>query len=196
MEVLPAAAFLLPIGIALGFRSELIHLLPPADSESGWTLSFGAAGRALNVLNLIAAVMVLNNLEKTFRSTVGTMRWRIKFMILGLAVVFAARIYTLSQKLLFSRFDLTLIDIETGALLIGCALIAISYLRHGISEIDVYPSHSVLRGTVTVLLAGGYLFSVGLLAQIIAFLGGAGSFKTQAFVVLLGIAGLAALLLS
>ena len=68
-----AAAFLLPIGIALGFRSELIHLLPPADSESGWTLSFGAAGRALNVLNLIAAVMVLNNLEKTFRSTVGTM---------------------------------------------------------------------------------------------------------------------------
>ena len=191
-----AAAFLLPIGIALGFRSELIHLLPPADSESGWTLSFGAAGRALNVLNLIAAVMVLNNLEKTFRSTVGTMRWRIKFMILGLAVVFAARIYTLSQKLLFSRFDLTLIDIETGALLIGCALIAISYLRNGISEIDVYPSHSVLRGTVTVLLAGGYLFAVGLLAQIIAFLGGAGSFKTQAFVVLLGIAGLAVLLLS
>ena len=78
-----AAAFLVPIGISLGFRSELVHLLPPADAEQGWSLSFGGAGRALNVLCLIAAVMILNNLEKTFRSTVGTMRWRIKFVVLG-----------------------------------------------------------------------------------------------------------------
>jgi N-terminal 7TM region of histidine kinase len=100
-----AAAFLFPVGIALGFRSELIHLLPPVGSENGWTLSFGTAGRALNIVNLIAVVMVLNNLEKTFRSTVGTMRWRTKFMIIGLAVIFAVRIYTLSQKLLFSKSD-------------------------------------------------------------------------------------------
>ena len=140
--------------------------------------------------------MILNNLEKTFRSTVGTMRWRIKFVVLGLAVIFAARIYTLSQDLLFSRYDLTLTDIETGALFIGCAMMTIGYLRNGIAEIDVYPSRSVLQGTVTVLLAGGYLFVIGLLAQLIALLGGAGSFKTQAFLVLLGIAVLAVLLLS
>ena len=140
--------------------------------------------------------MILNNLEKTFRSTVGTMRWRIKFVVLGLAVIFAARIYTLSQDLLFSRYDLTLIDIETGALFIGCAMMTIGYFRNGIAEIDVYPSRSVLQGTVTVLLAGGYLFVIGLLAQLIALLGGAGSFKTQAFLVLLGIAVLAVLLLS
>ena len=190
------AAFLFPIGISLGFRSELIHLLPPADANQGWSLSFGGAGRTLNVLCLISAVMILNNLEKTFRSTVGTMRWRIKFVVLGLAVIFGGRIYTLSQDMLYSGYDLTLIDIETGALFIGCALIGIGYLRNGISEIDVYPSQSVLQGTLTVLLAGGYLFVIGLLAQLIAFLGGAGSFKTQAFLVLLGIAGLAVLLLS
>ena len=191
-----AAAFLVPIGISLGFRSELVHLLPPVDAEQGWSLSFGGAGRALNALCLIAAVMILNNLEKTFRSTVGTMRWRIKFVILGLAVIFAGRIYTLSQDMLFSGYDLTLTDIETGALFIGCALIAIGYLRNGIAEIDVYPSQSFLQGTVTVLLAGGYLFVIGLLAQLIALLGGTGSFRTQAFLVLLGIAGLAVLLLS
>ena len=191
-----AAAFLVPIGISLGFRSELVHLLPPVGAEQGWSLSFGGAGRALNALYFIAAVMILNNLEKTFRSTVGTMRWRIKFVVLGIAVIFAARIYTLSQDLLFSRYDLTLTDIEAGALFIGCALIAIGYLRNGIAEIDVYPSQSFLQGTVTVLLAGGYLFVIGLLAQLIALLGGAGSFRTQAFLVLLGIACLAVLLLS
>ena len=191
-----AAAFLVPIGIALGFRSELVHLLPPTDTAEGWALRLGGAGRALNILYLVATVMVLNNLEKTFRSTVGTMRWRIKYVILGLAVIFAARIYTLSQDLLFSRYDLTLTDIETGALFIGCVMMTVGYFRNGIAEIDVYPSRSVLQGTVTVLLAGGYLFVIGVLAQLIALLGGAGSFKTQAFLVLLAIALLAVLLLS
>ena len=140
--------------------------------------------------------MVLNNLEKTFRSTVGTMRWRIKFVFLGFAVIFAGRIYTLSQDLLFPQYDLRMIDFETGPLFIGCSLIAIAYLRNGIAEVDVYPSHSFFQGTVTLLLAGGYLFVIGLLAQLIAFLGGFGSFKTQALLVLLGIAVLAILLLS
>ena len=191
-----AVAFLVPIGLAFGFRSELIQLVPPADLESGWTISFNQAGKVLNILDLIAAVTILNNLEKTFRSTVGTMRWRIKFMILGLAVIFATRIYTLSQMMLFSEFDLTLVDIEAGALIIGCVLIAVSYFRNGMAELDVYPSHSVLQGTITLLLAGGYLFAIGLLGQLIAFLGGAGSFRTQAFLILPGIAGLAVLLLS
>jgi len=190
------AAFLLPIGIALGFRSELVQLLPPAYADQGWGLSFGGAGKTVNVLCLIGAVITLNNLEKTFRSTVGTMRWRIKFVVVGLAVIFASRIYSLSQDMLFSAHDLTLIDFENAGLIIGCALMAIAYLRNGFAEIDVYPSHSVLQGTVTVLLAGGYLFVIGLLAQLIALLGGAGSFKTQAFLVLLGVVVLAVLLLS
>ena len=191
-----AAAFVVPIGIALGFRSDLVHLIPPTDAGGGWILRFGEAGRVSNVLYLVAAVMILSNLEKTFRATVGTMRWRIKYVVLGLAIIFGARIYTLSQDLLFSRYDLALTNIETGALLIGCAMMTIGYFRSGIAEIDVYPSRSVLQGTVTVLLAGGYLFVIGLLAQLIAVLGGAGNFKTQAFLVLLGIAVLGVLLLS
>jgi putative PEP-CTERM system histidine kinase len=191
-----AAAFLIPIGIAIGFRSELVNLVPLSDADLASGLRFGRAGSAINVLCLIAAVMILNNLENTFRSTVGTMRWRIKFVVLGLAVIFAGRIYTLSQDLLFSQYDLRLTVIETAALLVGCAIIVIAYIRNGIAEIDVYPSRSVLQGTVTILLAGGYLFVIGLLAQLIALLGGAGSFKTQAFFVLLAISALAVLLLS
>ena len=191
-----AAAFTLPIGVALVFRFELVQLLPPAEDGQGWSLSFGEAGRIVNILCLIGAVMALNNLEKTFRSAVGTMRWRIKFLILGLAVIFASRIYSLSQDMLYPAHDLTLTDFESAALLVGCALITIAYLRSGFAEIDVYPSHSVLQGTITVVLAGGYLFAVGLLAQFITLLGGTGSFRTQAFLVLLAIVALAVLLLS
>ena len=35
MEVFPGGSLFIPIGIALGFRSELIHLLPPSDAAQG-----------------------------------------------------------------------------------------------------------------------------------------------------------------
>jgi putative PEP-CTERM system histidine kinase len=124
------------------------------------------------------------------------MQWRIKFVILGLGIVFGARIYTLSQALLFSGEVPPLNDLDTVALLIGCALIVVAFLRSGFGEIDVYPSHAVLRTSLTVILVGGYLFVVGVLAQFVAWTGGSASFQFQAFVVLLGFALLAVLLLS
>ena len=140
--------------------------------------------------------MALNNLEKTFRSTMGTMRWRIKFLILGLAVIFAGSIYSLSQDMLYPTHDLTLTDFDSAALLLGCTLMTIAYWRDGFAEIDVYPSHSVLQGTITMLLVGGYLFAIGLLAQLVAFLGEGIPFRTQAVLVPLGIVILAVLLFS
>ena len=98
-------AFLIPAGTAILFFGKLIF----ATSESGhWAFNFGISGFALNFLFLIGAILVLMNLERTFRASVGTMRWRIKFMILGLGVLFAVRIYTSSQALLFHSVELSL----------------------------------------------------------------------------------------
>jgi putative PEP-CTERM system histidine kinase len=189
-------AFLLPVGVSLIFREQLAPISAHNESGENWWISSHAAAKTLNGLLLIAAVLVLVNLERTFRAAVGTMQWRIKFMVLGLGVVFGSRIYTLSQALLFSGDIMALMDVETGALLIGCALIAVAFLRSGFGEIDVYPSHAVLRTSLTVLLVGAYLFIVGVLAQVVARTGGSPTFQFQAFVVLLGFALLAVLLLS
>jgi putative PEP-CTERM system histidine kinase len=166
---------------------------PPID---GWGLMLTDPAKILNVLVLVSTVLILTNVERTFRAAVGTMRWRIKFLVLGLGVIFGARIYTGSQALLFSDYSSGRLSVEATALLIGCALIAVAYLRTGFSEIDVYPSRAVLQTSVTVLLTGAYLFVVGVLAQIVVRFGGAASFPIDAFVVLLGVAILAVLLLS
>ena len=190
------AAFLIPVGVSLVFREQFAPIFSDSESGGNWWISSNAASKALGGVLLIAAVLVLVNLERTFRSAVGTMQWRIKFMVLGLGIVFGARIYTLSQGLLFSGNILALTDVETVSLLIGCTLIAVAFLRSGFGEIDVYPSHAVLRTSLTVLLVGAYLFIVGVLAQVVARTGGSGTFQFQAFVVLLGFALLAVLLLS
>jgi putative PEP-CTERM system histidine kinase len=117
-------------------------------------------------------------------------------VVLGLGVIFGAHIYTRSQALLFSDYNPSQFSVETIALLIGCALITVAYVRSGFSEIDVYPSRAVLHTSATVLLTGAYLFVVGVLAQIVARVGGAASFPIVAFIVLVGVVTLAVLLLS
>jgi putative PEP-CTERM system histidine kinase len=110
--------------------------------------------------------------------------------------VFGASIYTLSQALLFSGGILVLSDVDTVALMIGCVLLVIGFVRSGFGEIDVYPSHAVLRTSLTFVLAGAYLFVVGVLAQVVALTGKATAFQLQALVVLVAFALLAMLLLS
>jgi hypothetical protein len=145
----------------------------------GWGLRFHEPAKILNVLILISVVLILTNIERTFRAAVGTMRWRIKFLVIGMGVIFGARVYTESQALLFSDYSPSQLGVETAALLIGCTLMAVAYGRSGFSEIDVYPSRAVLHTSVTVLLSGAYLFVVGVLAQIDAFLAALPVFQSQ-----------------
>jgi len=188
-----AVVALLPIGLALGFRQQLFEW---AREGEALQLRLGAPAKALNIILLIALVWILMNLEQTFRSAVGTMRWRIKFAILGLAVIFGTRIYVRSQALLYSTYDIHWVGVESSALAIGCLLLAVAYVRAGFAEIDVYPSRAVLGSSLTAFIVGGYLLIVGVLANIVRRFGGAESFQLAAFVVLLGMTGLAVLLLS
>jgi putative PEP-CTERM system histidine kinase len=190
------ATFLLPLLLLPALQAPFIQVLAYRPPAQGWWLEFGGAAKILNALILISTVLILMNLERTFRSAVGTMRWRIKFLLLGLGLVFGVRIYTHSEALLFSGQSLALTGLETGALLIGCALMAIAYFRSDFADVDVYPSRAVLHTSLAVLITGGYLFIVGVLAQIVARMGGSGYFQIQAFLVLLAIVLLAVLLLS
>jgi putative PEP-CTERM system histidine kinase len=192
-----ALALILPPGLTLLLQPEFLKIvLPGTVSGLGVLAVTATAGQALNIVLLIAFVLILMNLEQTFRSAVGTMRWRIKFVVLGLLVIFAARVYTRSQAVLFTGTNLALAGIEAGALLLGCIFMTVAYARTGLPEIDVYPSQAVLRSSVTLLFVGTYLFVVGVLARAVGYLGGVESFDAQALLVLVGMAALAVLLLS
>jgi putative PEP-CTERM system histidine kinase len=195
-RVLVLAGLIFPVGISLIFRDQLVQVSAYAESDADWWFRSHAAAKLLNGFQLVSAVVILMNLEKTFRSAVGTMQWRIKFIVIGLGIIFGARIYTASQALLFSESILVLSSVDTAALLIGCALIVVAFLRSGFGEIEVYPSHAVLRTSLTFVLAGAYLFVVGVLAQVVARTGKADAFELQALIVLLAFAGLAVALLS
>lgn len=188
------AFFVVPSGTVLLSRSALIA--PLMGPEGQWSLRLTNPGLVVVVTFLLGTVLVLVNLEATFRAAVGTMRWRIKFMVLGLGVLFAARAYTASQLLLFRAVHLQLQTLNSGALILGCLLMLRSLLRTGHFEVSVFPSQSVLHNSLTIIVAGVYLIVVGALAKLVAFLGGAASFEQKAFLVLAALVLLAVVIAS
>jgi putative PEP-CTERM system histidine kinase len=195
-RIILAAILLSPVIVTEGFQTELFRAIQKTEALNDWVIVFTTAGNLLSAIFLIGIVLALANLEKTLRTTVGTMRWRIKFVVLGLCVAFGAKIYVSSQALLYSGMSLSLSAVESVALLIGCVLVAVSYFRSGKFEIDVYPSQTFLYSSITLLLTGVYLLIVGVLANLVVVFGGDTSFPFKAFLVLISIVGLALLLLS
>ncbi len=187
--------FLIPLALAgLAYNSLIV---PVKDAKSGqWMLGLGQSGFFLTLIFLITTVLVLMNLERTFRAAMGTMRWRIKFMIIGLGMLFAVRAFTSSQTLLTHIIDPRLQVVDAGALFVACILILRSLFREGHFEINVYPSHSVLQSSLTVFLAGIYFLIIGVLWKAVTFLGGNTEFEIKAFMVLVAIVVLTVVLLS
>ncbi len=152
-------------------------------------MNLGLSGFFITLIFLLSAVLVLMNLERTYRAAVGTMRWRIKFMIVGVGVLFAVRTYTASQLLLTPIIDpqLKMQLVDVGALMVACILILRSLFREGHFDSDVYPSHAVLQSSLTIVLAGIYLLVIGILWKVVSQVGGGAQFELKAFILLAAI---------
>lgn len=183
-----AAFFIIPPLLAALLFPMLVVLIKTPDSNAV-VMRLGLSGFFITLISLLAAVLVLMNLERTYRAAVGTMRWRIKFMIVGLGLLFAVRTYTASQLMLYPFIDpeLKLQLVDVGALMVGCVLILRSLFREGHFDSDVYPSHAVLQSSLTIVLAGIYLLVIGILWKVVAWVGGGAQFELKALVVLAAI---------
>jgi hypothetical protein len=69
-------------------------------------------------IELLATIAVLYGLEPSLRNSHGSVRWRLKYLALGVGGIFAVRFYLLSQVLLFRLRDRQSLLIGTIALII------------------------------------------------------------------------------
>lgn len=175
---------------------QVVYWVRSVSEPADTFLAMGLPSYLLHLTLISGSVMALMNLERTFRAAVGTMRWRIKLVIVALVVLLVTRIYSSSQVLIYHSVDLRFEIINSAALLLAVVLIVLSFARTHVFGVDVYPSHAVLRSSLTVLLAGLYLVVVGVLAKVVGALGGAEAFPLQAFVVMVALAVLALSLMS
>ena len=192
-----AAAFALPVACAFfGLAEEPQARLVATGIAHEWVFDLSRWSMGVYLALLVGTVMILLNMEQTFREAVGTLRWRIKYVVLGVCLLFAMRLYTSSQALLYRVTSEPLGAIDSVVLVLACLLIGFGFLRFSAFNVDVYPSHAILRNAITIVMAGGYLFVVGVIAMVVKWRGGMVGFHLKALYFLIALVLLAVLLLS
>jgi len=191
------SVFILPFVLTTLFYRHFFQ--QPAlfiTSTETWIVRLGWSGYLYHILTLLGAALILINLERTLRTSVGHIRWQIKFLILGLGSLFGIRIFTDSQAILYHTLDSSLIAINGIALLVACPLMLFSLYRSKTLAVHFYLSHSTLYTSFTLLFIGLYLIAIALIAKATPFLTGKFAVPSQAFFIFLLFLGLAIVLFS
>lgn len=190
-----AALIIVPVGL-IAYPSALISSVARPINDLRWVINLGSTAIFLNVIIVLAAIFILTNLERTFRVSVGTIRWRIKFMLIGVAALWTVRGYTSTQAILSHSVTPSLIALDALGLLVGGLLIVRAFFRSGHFGVNLYPSQTVLHNSIAVLLGGIYLLVIGALAKATHLLGTSIALELRALLLLLSFVVLATMLLS
>ncbi|MDQ8187872.1 XrtA/PEP-CTERM system histidine kinase PrsK [Pelagicoccus sp. SDUM812002] len=189
-------AFAIPISVVSFAEGEMAYLVEDPEDPLQDILKLNIAGFFLHVSMMLAMLGAMVSLERTYRASVGTLRWKIKFMLYGMGTLYAARFFTSSQIVLTQRIEPSLENINAVALFACCILVGRSLFRKGSFEIDLYPSQSIISGSLVISLAGIYLIAIGVLSKVIVHFGGEQAGAIQTLIVLITLVALCVLVLS
>lgn len=187
---------IIPILLAFISGDSLLKRGPSFETISYWSISIDWPGYLFYLFSLISAVLIIMNLERTLRNSSGSIRWQIKFMVLGLGGIFAVRIYTNSQVLLFRSIEMSFEVINLGMLLLGGLLILLSLFRLRLLNANIYLSHSFIYNSITVIIIGIYLVLIGILSKVAGYLNISHIFLIETLLIFLSLVGVTIILLS
>jgi putative PEP-CTERM system histidine kinase len=194
-KLIIAAVFALPISTVLLFR-PVFETLPVEDPWAQTIIPLGLSGKIFYTLILVSAVLIITNLERTLRASMGRIRWQIKFILLGMGIICGGWIYTSSQTLIYSVLDVSLTILHPATLIVASLLFAWGLKRSQFLKVDVYLSHTTIQYSLTAILASIYLICMGLLVFVMRAFNLHRLLALDALLVLLALAVLGALLLS
>lgn len=195
-RVVLLGASVLPLALVALAWNDLLGDEPGIGPNSMWMLPLDRAGVLLNIFLTAGAILGLMNLEATLRASRGVMRWRIKYMIVGVGVLLTVWCYNSIQAVLYSAINVDLAGLNAGSLLLGCLFISVALSRGHLGAVDLYPPPRGLQGSLTLIAAGVYLLLVGSLAELVAYLQAGSAFPLQAFLAMVGIGAIASIFLS
>jgi putative PEP-CTERM system histidine kinase len=189
---LAAAVPLAWIALATG------HVLQPIRLGAAGPLLVGMDvwGKVYFSVYLVALALVLLHLENLYRHASRLTRWKIKFLVVGVFVAFACQIVGVSYVLLYGFIHPLHPFLGSLAFLLGEGMIAFSLVRHRLMDVDIFVSRYVIYRSLTLALVGGYLLSLGVVAEVFHRLDVALDLLTGMFLAIAGAGALTLLLLS
>lgn len=192
--LLPASV--VPLAIYFLSGSNFIVLVLSPEHSRTLFIRLGKAGYLWHLLSIVISILVLMNLERTFRHSTGHVRWQTKFMFLGVIFIFVVRIFTDSQVVLFKGVNTGYYLINLGSIIIADILILRSLFRGRPMGVNIQLSHQFLYTSLTVFIVGIYFIALGIIAWIAINFELMNNINLLIFFIFLTVAALAVYLLS
>ncbi|MES9827719.1 MAG: XrtA/PEP-CTERM system histidine kinase PrsK [Candidatus Thiodiazotropha sp.] len=121
----------------------------------------------------------LTLIEQLYRSTRPEMRWAVKYLYLGMGVLFVYDFFLYAEALLFNRVDTTLWQARGLTSALAVPFVAIAATRNPSWSVRVFVSKQVVFHATTIIAAGGYLVTMAAVGYYIRFYGGSWGKATQ-----------------
>ncbi len=169
------AAYVVPAGlVGLAVFTVTGDLLAPLEHGIDGRFVIGA---------LVAVLTGLVLLEQLYRNLRADRRWAVKYLCLGVGVMFAFDLYLYSYALLFHKVDAALWDARGVVNAFAVPLIAVSAARNPHWSLDVFVSRRAAFHTAALMGAGIYLLVMSIGGYYIRDFGGSwGTFAQALFV--------------
>ena len=186
----------LPLAVAVLFKRAFFTDQMIVMDSSVLFIRIGWSGYVWHLIWIISSVMILMNLERTFRQTTGHLRWQTKFMFLGVGSIFGVLLFGSSQTVLFKGINTNLNVVDLGALLLADIIILRSLFRGKPLAAKMHLSHQFIHVSFTALVVGIYFFAVGIMAWLSLHFEWIKNIHIAIFLIFVAILGIAVLLLS
>jgi putative PEP-CTERM system histidine kinase len=155
--------------------------------ESLMIIRLGSIAKYFHILMLLIVIIILMNLEYTFRSSSGLERWQIKYLLFGMGAILLFYVYLLTQRLLYNIIDMNNVFVMSTALIVANGLITYSVLRNKIIDGDIYVSRKIIYSSFSLIAIGLYSIIVALSAQLLKSLEVHKSLKPDILLIFLAI---------
>ncbi|MCC5809391.1 MAG: PEP-CTERM system histidine kinase PrsK, partial [Ectothiorhodospiraceae bacterium] len=166
IRTLSATALVAPVVAVLLVLAQRIWLQPGLSPiAEGLHGLFIISGLGLGLLGLVL-------LEQLYRNMPAERRWAMKFLCMGMAVLFGFDLYLYSDALLFRQLDNMVWQARGAVQALAVPLIAIAATRNRSWELPVFVSRHVAFHTAAIVAAGGYLILISLGGYYIRDFGG------------------------
>jgi hypothetical protein len=195
ISVTVASALLAPaawFGMATGAILVLLHAGPqriPIHGVDTW-------GKAYFSMYILALALILLQLENLYRHAAHLTRWKIRYLVVGMFLVFSVQIVAASHALLYGILHPFHGTLTAIGFLAGESLMAFALIRHRLLDVDIFISRYVVYQSLALALVGGYLVALGLVAELFQWLDMPLDLFSGTLLAILGATALAVLLLS
>ncbi|MEW8155588.1 MAG: XrtA/PEP-CTERM system histidine kinase PrsK, partial [Candidatus Thiodiazotropha endolucinida] len=184
----------IPIAILIG--STVLIVIEPTSQILSLPIGTGSFASYPLVGYLGFAITGLTLIEQLYRSTRPEMRWAVKYLYLGMGVLFVYDFFLYAEALLFNRVDTTLWQARGLTSALAVPFVAIAATRNPSWSVRVFVSKQVVFHATTIIAAGAYLVTMAAVGYYIRFYGGSWGKATQVAFVFAGVIFLITVLFS